>query len=86
MKSFQFRVNVLGIIYSVNAFLPLLRQSRTKRILIISSAGGDPGFVLNTKLASMAAYGTTRAGSNMVIAKYAKLLEDEVRHFAVIDL
>ena len=68
---------MLGIVYSINAFLPLLRLGRTKKIVAISTTGGDPEFVLNTHLSAMAAYGTTRAGSNMVIAKYAKLLEGE---------
>ena len=70
----KFRVNVLGIIYSINAFLPLLRQSPTRKILVISSTGGDPQRAL---LPNMVAYGTTRAGSNMVIAKYAQLLGSE---------
>lgn len=72
-----FRVNVLGIIYSVNAFLPLLRQGSTKRILVISTAGGDVDTVRQMKIGNMSAYGTTRAGSNMVVAKWALLLADE---------
>ena len=43
----------------------------------MSASGGDIQFVLDFKLANRAATGVTRAGSNMVVAKYAKLLEGE---------
>ncbi|GBE85213.1 predicted protein [Sparassis crispa] len=53
-----FKVNVLGVVHTVNAFLPLLRKGTAKKIIIL-------------------AYGTTKAGTHMVVTKYAALLENE---------
>ncbi|KAL6302030.1 hypothetical protein BKA93DRAFT_737644 [Sparassis latifolia] len=72
-----FKVNVLGVVHTVNAFLPLLRKGTAKKIIILGSAGADPKWVWKVRLESMAAYGTTKAGTHMVVTKYAALLENE---------
>ncbi|TFY55441.1 hypothetical protein EVJ58_g8246 [Rhodofomes roseus] len=73
----QFKVNVLGVVHTVNAFLPLLRRGTTKKIIIIGSEGGDCGLVWKMRLSNAAAYGTTKAAENMVATKYAAELESE---------
>ncbi|KZT71356.1 NAD(P)-binding protein [Daedalea quercina L-15889] len=72
-----FKVNVLGVIHSVNAFLPLLRQGSTKKITLIGTGGGIPEVVFRLRISSMAAYGTTKAAMEMVMTKYAVQLEHE---------
>lgn len=71
----QFKVNVLGFVHSVNAFLPLLRKGSTKKIVLIGTEGGEREFVRVAHLHGMSAYGTTKAAAHMVVAKYAVLLE-----------
>ncbi|KZT66195.1 NAD(P)-binding protein [Daedalea quercina L-15889] len=72
-----FKVNTLGAIHSVDAFLPLLRKGSLKRIIIISTGGGERDIVWKTRLAETAAYGVTKCAENMVMAKYAASLEKE---------
>lgn len=72
-----FRVNVLGIVHSINAFLPLLRKGGFKKILVMSSGAGDRELAWKARVATSAAYGTTKAAANMVMTKYAVLLESE---------
>ncbi|EED84594.1 predicted protein [Postia placenta Mad-698-R] len=75
MSAFAFKVNVLGFVHSVNAFLPLLRKGSTKKIVLIGTEGGEREFVRVAHLHGMSAYGTTKAAAHMVVAKYAVLLE-----------
>ena len=75
--SLQYRVNVLGIIYSVTEFLPLLRKGSTKRIMVVTSSAGNPDLAVAMGVTGMVAYSATRSASNMVIANYGKLLEPE---------
>ena len=70
-------MNVLGVIRSVNAFLPLLRKGAQKKIVIIGSEGGDCDMVWKARLSKVAAYGVTKAAENMVAIKYAAELEGE---------
>jgi len=71
----SFKVNVLGVVHTVNAFLPLLRKGTTKKIIILGSEGGDCSFVWRMRLGNSAVYGTTKAAENMVATKYAAELE-----------
>lgn len=73
----QFKVNTLGAIHSVDAFLPLLRKGSAKKIIIISSGGGERDVVWKARVAELASYGVTKSAENMVMTKYAALLEPE---------
>ena len=70
-------MNALGAIHSVDAFLPLLRSSTTKKIIIISSGAGERDVVWRARMAELAAYSVTKCAENMVMTKYAALLEEE---------
>lgn len=72
-----FRVNTLGVIHSVNAFLPLLRKGTTRKIMIVSSGAGDRDSAWKARIESFAAYGTIKAAVNMVATKHAAALESE---------
>ncbi|KAH9922395.1 uncharacterized protein B0H18DRAFT_879399 [Fomitopsis serialis] len=76
-RAYQFKVNTLGAIHSVDSFLPLLRQGATKKIIIISSGGGERDIVWKTRLTALAAYAVTKCAENMVMTKYAAELVDE---------
>ena len=73
----QFKVNTLGMIHAVTAFLPLLRAGRTKKIVVIGSAAGDSKFVRTFGLGDMAAYGMTKAAALIATTKWAVKLQDE---------
>ena len=70
-------MNTLGAIHAVDAFLPLLRSGTTKKIIIISSGGGERDVVWRARMAELAAYGVTKCAENMVMTKYAAELESE---------
>ncbi|EPS93828.1 NAD-binding protein [Fomitopsis schrenkii] len=72
-----FKVNTLGAIHSVDAFLPLLRKGSTKKVIIISSGGGERDVVWKARTAELASYGVTKCAENMVMTKYAASLEEE---------
>lgn len=74
----------MGVIHSVNAFLPLLRKGPTKKIIIMSTQGSKPDIVFKLRIPTMAAYGTTKAALEMVMVKYAALLEKE--NFTVVSI
>ena len=65
------------MIHSITAFLPLLRAGSTKKIVVVSTAGADPGFVRKVADASAAAYGITKAAALMAATKWAVKLQDE---------
>ncbi|KAI0640957.1 NAD-P-binding protein [Trametes meyenii] len=79
-----FKVNTLGVIHGITAFLPLLRKGATKKIVTISSEAASLGSTLRNSMAPGVAYGTTKAATVMVATKYAVALKDE--GFIVISL
>ena len=73
----QFRINSLGPIHSIKAFLPLLRASTTKKIIVIGSGAGDVKYNRDVGIANMAAYGMTKAAGLIATTKFAAQLKDE---------
>ncbi len=70
-------VNVLGVMYSVNAFLPLIRKGRVKKIIVISTGVADLDLTLQSGHPAVVAYCVSKAALNMVVAKYANELKSE---------
>ncbi|TFK84095.1 NAD-P-binding protein [Polyporus arcularius HHB13444] len=73
----SYKINALGVIHSISAFLSLLRAAPTKKIVVISTAGADPTFVRKAGIANMSAYGMTKAAALIATTKYAVKLQDE---------
>ncbi|KAI0646772.1 NAD-P-binding protein [Trametes meyenii] len=72
-----FKINALGVLHSISAFLPLLRAGEAKKIIVMGSEGGHPAFVSKVKVSVMAAYGMTKAAGEMATLKWAMTLKDE---------
>lgn len=70
-------VNVVGVIYSINAFLPLVRKGTVKKITVISTGMADTDLVLKEDISATVIYGSMKAATNMVVAKYAVELRGE---------
>jgi len=70
-------VNILGVIYSINAFVPLLRKGGVKKIIAISTGLADSEMAVKTGNSRFLTYSTAKAGLNMVIAKYSQELKSE---------
>jgi len=70
-------INVIGNIYAINAFLPLIRTGKAKKIASISSGHADLDLILEGEIASSVVYSAMKAAVNVVIAKYAAELKPE---------
>lgn len=70
-------VNVLGVIYSINTFLPLVRKSNIKKIIVLSTGLADTESIPATGIANFVTYSTIKAALNMVVAKYGAELNGE---------
>ncbi|KAL7274374.1 hypothetical protein RUND412_002726 [Rhizina undulata] len=78
-KEFQlsFNTNVIGVIHTTNAFLPLLKKGSLKKVVSLSTGLADISLVKETKLYEGAPYAASKIAMNMVVAKYAEQFRDE---------
>ncbi|OBT42028.1 hypothetical protein VE00_07422 [Pseudogymnoascus sp. WSF 3629] len=70
-------VNVIGVIHSINAFIPLIRKGTAKKITVISTGLADLELAQKANIAFSVLYSSTKAATNMVVAKYAAELKGE---------
>ncbi|KAK0774163.1 hypothetical protein LTR75_016940 [Friedmanniomyces endolithicus] len=74
--------NVLGTVYSINAFLPLVLKGTAKKIVAITTGWADPDISRPADdgaegLPFAMGYSAMKAALNMVIAKYAAELQSQ---------
>ncbi|KAJ6601251.1 hypothetical protein DFH09DRAFT_559276 [Mycena vulgaris] len=68
----HFKVNTLGVVHTINAFLPLLRNGTVKKVVSLSTGLADLELTLLAEVASgETSYAISKAALNMVVAKYA---------------
>jgi NAD(P)-dependent dehydrogenase (short-subunit alcohol dehydrogenase family) len=70
-------VNILGVMYSINAFLPLIRNSNVKKIIVISTGLADTENVPKNRNPTFVTYCAMKAALNMIVAKYSVELKPE---------
>ena len=63
--------------YTINAFLPLIRNGKEKKIVFISSGIADIDVIRTAAIPFQVGYGVSKAGANVVMAKYAVELASE---------
>ncbi|KAI8584521.1 hypothetical protein K450DRAFT_216745 [Umbelopsis ramanniana AG] len=73
----NFELNAVSAVITTNAFLPLLRKGKAKKIILISSAIGDLEFTRITGFVGIPAYGVSKAALNYIAQKYAAELAAE---------
>ena len=79
----SFRVNVVGVINTINVFLPLIKKGTAKKVVLISSGAADPALV-NSGIATDAPYSISKAAANLAIFKYnAKYQKEGFLFFAL---
>jgi len=72
----ELRVNTVAPIEVVRQFLPLVRKSATKKVVLVSTIVGS--LELAPSLATLAiTYGATKAGLNILARKWAAVLHEE---------
>lgn len=67
----QFNINVLGVVHTINVFLPLLKAGKTKKVIAITSGFGDVDVTLDGEFDVSVPYSISKAALNLAIAKYA---------------
>ena len=73
----QIKINTLGVIHSITAFLPLLRAGAAKKIVVISTGGADVKTVHKQGEPGLAVYCTTKCAAVMATTKWAIKLQRE---------
>ncbi|KAI0739471.1 NAD(P)-binding protein [Daedaleopsis nitida] len=72
-----FQTNVAGVAHTINAFLPLLRQGATKKVISLSTGLAATDFVLGSGCSFNAQYAISKAALNMLVAEFSAALEGE---------
>lgn len=67
----QFNINVIGVIHTINVFLPLVRAGSAKKVITISSGIGECELTVQAGFSISGPYSISKAAVNMVVAKYA---------------
>jgi NAD(P)-dependent dehydrogenase (short-subunit alcohol dehydrogenase family) len=73
----MFLTNTIGPVYAINAFLPLIRTGKVKKITVISSGMADPDFILTAGVAPAIAYSASKAAVNIIVSKFAVELKPD---------
>ncbi|OZJ06365.1 hypothetical protein BZG36_00753 [Bifiguratus adelaidae] len=73
----MFEWNTVSAVWTNNAFLPLLRRGKQKKIIDTSSGLGDVEFTKKTNTSGMAPYSISKAALSFAVLKYAIELQPE---------
>lgn len=80
----SFEVNVVGVINTINIFLPLIKKGDAKKVVVISSGMADPDLVNGGGIWNGASYSISKAAVNMAVFKYnAKYKDQGILFFAL---
>ncbi|KAG1886050.1 hypothetical protein F4604DRAFT_1877991 [Suillus subluteus] len=73
----SFNVNVVGIIHTINIFLPLLKNGKAKTVVTLTSGLGDLDVTMGSEFTTSGPYSISKAAVNMVNVKYAAQYKSE---------
>ena len=65
------KTNVVGVIYAINAFLPLVKKGTVKKVMALSTGLADDGITRQYGVWESPTYAINKAALNTAIAKYA---------------
>ncbi|RSL90860.1 hypothetical protein CEP52_014433 [Fusarium oligoseptatum] len=65
------KVNVVGNVHLFNLYMPLVLQGRAKKVIAISSGMSDIEFIRQFDIEPAAPYAVSKAGVNVIVAKFA---------------
>lgn len=70
-------INLLAVIKSIHAFVPLIREGKGKKVVTISTGMADLDLINSTEVAFASPYAISKAAVNVAIAKYNALYKKE---------
>ena len=63
--------NVAGTLFAVNAFVPLVKESSIKKVVVISTGHADPQSVAVAKIKDAIPYALSKIAVNLLVKKLA---------------
>ena len=66
-------INLLGYLKTVQAFLPLIRNGKEKKVVAISTGMADIDLINATDIPYATPYAVSKAALNIAVAKYSAL-------------
>lgn len=73
----SFNTNVIGVLNTINQFLPLIKMGKEKKIVAISSGMGDIDFINEAHISNAAPYAVSKAALSTLIAKINAAYESQ---------
>lgn len=73
----SFNTNVIGVINTINTFLPLIKKGGTKKVITLSTGMVDPDLITGLGVWEGAPYCISKAAVNIAVAKYSARYRDE---------
>ncbi|KAK7985791.1 hypothetical protein PG988_003413 [Apiospora saccharicola] len=73
----SFDINVIGVLRTTYAFLPLIQQGDLKKVATISSGMGDLDFVNEYGVFQAAPYAVSKAATSLLVAKFQASYKDQ---------
>lgn len=67
----SFRINAVGNMHLINAFMPLILAGKQKKVAIISSGMADADLVAQYDVDTGSAYAVSKAALNLAVAKFS---------------
>ncbi|KAG8748408.1 hypothetical protein FRC10_005955 [Ceratobasidium sp. 414] len=72
-----YEVNVIGVAQVINAFLPLLRAGKSKKVIALGSGIGDDEFTKKAGFTVNGPYSVSKYALNLTMLKYSESLKNE---------
>ena len=73
----SFNVNVVGVVNTISAFIPLLRKGHEKKVFTISTGAADIDIINQLDWAAGAPYAISKGALNVAVAKYNAVYKSE---------
>lgn len=73
----SFDVNVIGVISTIQTFIPLLRKGSVKKVFTLSTGMADIDLINQVDIAIGAPYSISKGALNIAVAKYNALYKSE---------
>lgn len=73
----SFKVNAVGLVNTVQSFLPLIRKGSIKKVANISTAMADVDVINKVGIEGSGPYSASKAAANVIIAKYSAAHKSE---------
>ena len=73
----SFRANTLGLLHSIQAFLPLIRKGSVKKAVNISTGMASLDIISGIDVEVAGPYSASKAAANVVVAKYSAAHKSE---------